>query len=92
MVLEKPRFRLLNLTFIPECYQIDILSRVRHKNLVALLGHCQVNHYYILIYEYMKNGSLYDYLHGTSLLSLALNPHSVHPTKIREENRQDCDV
>ncbi|KAG0553820.1 hypothetical protein KC19_12G041800 [Ceratodon purpureus] len=46
--------------------EIDILSRVRHKNLVALLGYCQEKKYYILIYEYMKNGSLYDYLHGNA--------------------------
>ena len=82
---------MLNLTFSPECYQIDILSRVRHKNLVALLGYCQEKKYYILIYEYMKNGSLYDYLHGISLLFLVLNPDSVHPTKMREKNRPDCE-
>jgi hypothetical protein len=44
--------------------QVDVLSRVRHRNLVALVGYCQEDKQQILIYEYMKNGSLYDQLFG----------------------------
>lgn len=42
--------------------QIDILSCIRHPNMVLLLGACP--EYGILIYEYMANGSLEDCLFG----------------------------
>jgi len=44
--------------------QVDVLSRVHHKNLVALVGYCQSEHDSILIYEYVQNGSLFNHLHG----------------------------
>lgn len=40
--------------------QIDILSCIRHPNMVLLLGACP--EYGILVYEYMANGSLEDCL------------------------------
>lgn len=40
--------------------QIDILSCIRHPNMVLLLGACP--EYGILVYEYMANGSLEDRL------------------------------
>ncbi|KAG0570710.1 hypothetical protein KC19_6G182400, partial [Ceratodon purpureus] len=64
--LLKPWFLLLNLTFNPECYQTTVLSQVHHKNLVLLLGYCLEKGYNILVYEYVANGSLYDYLHGNA--------------------------
>ena len=48
--------------------QVDVLSRVRHKNLVALVGYCQEDKKQILIYEYMHNGSLHDELRGNQSL------------------------
>ena len=74
-------FLILNLNL--QCYQIEILSRIRHKNLVALVGYCQEEKKHILIYEYMENGSLYDHLHGKSFLPLVLHPDRVYPTKLR---------
>jgi len=53
------------------CVQVDVLSRVHHKNLVALVGYCQEQKQ-ILIYEYMHNGSLFDHLHGENFFSSAL--------------------
>ena len=44
----------------PIYMQIDILSCMRHPNMVLLLGACL--EYGILIYEYMANGSLEDCL------------------------------
>jgi serine/threonine protein kinase len=45
--------------------EIELLSRVHHKNLVGLVGFCFEQGEQILVYEYMSNGSLKDSLTGT---------------------------
>ncbi|KAG0630485.1 hypothetical protein M758_1G181600 [Ceratodon purpureus] len=44
--------------------EVDLLSRIHHKNLVNLLGYCQDKEKQMLIYEYFPNGSLRDHLYG----------------------------
>ncbi|EPS72975.1 hypothetical protein M569_01779, partial [Genlisea aurea] len=44
--------------------ELAFLSRVHHKNLVRLVGYCEEREERLLVYEYMKNGALYDHLHG----------------------------
>lgn len=44
--------------------EIDLLSRVHHKNLVSLLGYCNESRELMLAYEYMPGGSLKDHLYG----------------------------
>ncbi|KAL6530281.1 hypothetical protein OROHE_014634 [Orobanche hederae] len=44
--------------------EVDVLSNVRHRNIVRLLGCCSNNQCTLLLYEYMPNGSLDDLLHG----------------------------
>lgn len=44
--------------------EVSIVSRVRHRNLVQLLGWCREEGQLILVYEYMPNGSLDKYLFG----------------------------
>ncbi|CAK9212174.1 unnamed protein product [Sphagnum troendelagicum] len=44
--------------------EVDILSRVSHRNLVLLIGYCLEDDQQMLIYEYMHKGSLYDHLYG----------------------------
>lgn len=44
--------------------ELESLSRVNHKNLVRLLGFCEERGELALVYEYMKNGTLHDLLHG----------------------------
>lgn len=44
--------------------EIELLSRVHHKNLVGLLGFCFEQGEQMLVYEYMPNGSLRDSLSG----------------------------
>ncbi|CAN5965854.1 unnamed protein product [Sphagnum jensenii] len=44
--------------------EVDILSRVSHRNLVSLIGYCHEDDRKMLIYEYMHNGTLRDHLYG----------------------------
>jgi len=43
--------------------ELAFLSRLHHKHLVGLVGYCEENEERLLVYEYMKNGALYDHLH-----------------------------
>ncbi|MCO5607653.1 hypothetical protein L7F22_061851 [Adiantum nelumboides] len=49
--------------------EVNLLSRIHHKNLVTLLGYC-AEEKLVLIYEYMSNGSLIQALHGKSKVSI----------------------
>ncbi|PIN05672.1 Serine/threonine protein kinase [Handroanthus impetiginosus] len=42
--------------------EIEMLSRVHHRNLVSLVGYCDDEDEQILVYEFMPNGSLHDLL------------------------------
>ncbi|GKV31597.1 hypothetical protein SLEP1_g40274 [Rubroshorea leprosula] len=50
--------------------EIELLSRVHHKNVVDLLGFCFEQGEQMLIYEYVPNGSLYETLSGKSRIRL----------------------
>jgi serine/threonine protein kinase len=39
--------------------QIDLLSRLHHRNLVKLEGFCDEEGMQILVYEYMRHGNLH---------------------------------
>jgi len=44
--------------------EIELLSRVHHKNLVGLVGFCFEQGEQMLVYEYMPNGTLRESLSG----------------------------
>lgn len=44
--------------------ELELLSKLNHKRLVRLLGYCMDE--IILVYEFMENGTLADWLHGSS--------------------------
>lgn len=44
--------------------EVEAIGRVRHKNLVRLLGYCVEGAHRMLVYEYVNNGNLEQWLHG----------------------------
>ncbi|XP_047981480.1 probable serine/threonine-protein kinase At1g01540 [Salvia hispanica] len=44
--------------------EVEAIGRVRHKNLVRLLGYCAEGTHRMLVYEYVNNGNLEQWLHG----------------------------
>ncbi|KAG6581696.1 putative leucine-rich repeat receptor-like protein kinase, partial [Cucurbita argyrosperma subsp. sororia] len=46
--------------------EIELLSRVHHKNLLGLVGFCSEQGEQILVYEFMPNGTLRESLSGKS--------------------------
>ncbi|KAK1436662.1 hypothetical protein QVD17_02444 [Tagetes erecta] len=50
--------------------EIELLSRVHHKNVVGLIGFCFDQDEQMLVYEYIVNGTLKDILSGRSGIRL----------------------
>lgn len=43
--------------------EMETLGKIKHRNLVPLLGYCKVGEERLLVYEFMEYGSLEDMLH-----------------------------
>ena len=50
--------------------EVEMLSRLHHRNLVKLIGICTEGHSQCLVYELVPNGSVESHLHGKGLLFL----------------------
>ena len=44
--------------------EVEVLARVRHKNLLGLRGYCAGAEHRLIVYDYMPNLSLLSHLHG----------------------------
>nr|KYP75175.1 putative serine/threonine-protein kinase At1g01540 family [Cajanus cajan] len=44
--------------------EVEAIGKVRHKNLVGLVGYCAEGAQRMLVYEYVDNGTLEQWLHG----------------------------
>ncbi|ERM96458.1 hypothetical protein AMTR_s00001p00255180 [Amborella trichopoda] len=51
--------------------EVKLLSSIRHRHLVSLIGYCEEQAEMILVYEYMENGSLNNHLYGDDLPALS---------------------
>jgi serine/threonine protein kinase len=52
--------------------EIELLSRVHHRNLVGLVGFCFEDGEQMLVYKYMPNGTLREALAGTLICFTSL--------------------
>ncbi|KAK7282393.1 hypothetical protein RIF29_11115 [Crotalaria pallida] len=53
--------------------EMETIGKIKHRNLVPLLGYCKVQEERLLVYEYMKYGSLDDVLHDQKKAGIKLN-------------------
>ncbi|KAG4175995.1 hypothetical protein ERO13_A11G224700v2 [Gossypium hirsutum] len=53
--------------------EMETIGKIKHRNLVPLLGYCKVGEERLLVYEYMRYGSLDDVLHDQKKSGIKLN-------------------
>lgn len=53
--------------------EMETIGKIKHRNLVPLLGYCKIGDERLLVYEYMKHGSLDIVLHDKAKGSVKLD-------------------
>lgn len=52
------------------CRHVEVIGRLRHKNLVKLRAYLMAREERLLVFDYFPNGSLFSLIHGTSFTYL----------------------
>lgn len=50
--------------------EVEIISRVHHRNLVSLIGYCISENHRLLVYDFVPNNTLHYHLHGKTFFQL----------------------
>lgn len=50
--------------------QVEVLSKVNHKNFVNIIGYCEEEEPFtrLMVFEYAPNGSLFEHLHSEYII------------------------
>ncbi|KAG2724316.1 hypothetical protein I3760_01G011300 [Carya illinoinensis] len=51
--------------------EVIVLSKIRHRHLVSLIGYCEERSEMILVYEFMEKGTLKDHLYASDVPRLS---------------------
>ena len=72
-------------------FQVEILSKVNHKNFVNLIGYCEEEQPFtrLMIFEYAPNGSLFEHLHSEYLLDFLSSLFTSPWNKFRKRDQSD---